>query len=255
MNLKKILGLITLTLILGSNVNVSAKSDTIPLKGNGYITSPDAEESLLSYGKNHRPPHARSKVVNTPTAYIDESNNGIGEWNSKESVVSVYFRAENSGTMELSIIAKGHSTITIKCLGKKKNIKLSSDEPKTYKVGTYKVKKAGHVKVDIQGKKIGADGTFGNVLDLIVKSDDMGELAYIRRNYHPHFGRRGPSVHLNYPLPKDKTIEWFYNEVTVPADYDRVSSYYMACGFGEGYFGFQNNLPARRRVLFFGVLM
>lgn len=250
MNLKKILGLITLTLILGSNVNVSAKSDTIPLKGNGYITSPDAEESLLSYGKNHRPPHARSKVVNTPTAYIDESNNGIGEWNSKESVVSVYFRAENSGTMELSIIAKGHSTITIKCLGKKKNIKLSSDEPKTYKVGTYKVKKAGHVKVDIQGKKIGADGTFGNVLDLIVKSDDMGELAYIRRNYHPHFGRRGPSVHLNYPLPKDKTIEWFYNEVTVPADYDRVSSYYMACGFGEGYFGFQNNLPARRRVLF-----
>lgn len=247
---KKVFTLLLLGIILSASSTLSAKSDTIPLKGNGYITAPDAEATILSYSKVQRPPRTRHMSESKPTAYIDEHNGGIAEWNDNRTIVSTYFHVENAGKMELQIVAKGHSVITIKCLGKKKNIKLSSDEPKSYKVGSFNVKKPGHIKVDLQGKKLGADGTFGNVLDLIVTGDNLGELAYIRKNYHPHFGRRGPSVHLNYPLPKDKTIEWFYNEVTVPADYDRVSSYYMACGFGEGYFGFQNNSPERRKVLF-----
>ncbi len=50
-------------------------------------------------------------------------------------------------------------------------------------------------------------------------------------------------------MPKD-TIEWFYNEVTVPENNDVLASYYMANGFGEGYFGMQANSPTERRVLF-----
>jgi hypothetical protein len=42
-------------------------------------------------------------------------------------------------------------------------------------------------------------------------------------------GRRGPSLHLSYQVPTDATIEWYYNEVTVPKTNCRF--YYMANGF------------------------
>lgn len=229
--------------------NLSARTDTIQLKGNGYITSPDAEKTILSYNKTRRPPISRGKGGDRPMARIDEQNGGVADWFDKDIIISTYFRVEKPGELSLKIVAKGNSTITVSCLGKKKKVKLSSDEPQTYNIGKYNIKKPGHIKVDIQGKKCDENGSFGNVYDIIAEGD-LGELAYIRKNYHPHFGRRGPSVHLNYKLPKDKTIEWFYNEVTVPEEYDKVSSYYMACGFGEGYFGFQNNSPERRKVLF-----
>lgn len=247
MNFKYVLNVALFATLACSNL--SAQTDTIQLKGNGYITSPDAEQAILSYNKTRRPPVARGKEESKPLARIDEHNGGISNWYDKNTIISTYFNVEKPGNMELKIVAKGNSTITVTCLGKKKKVKLSSDEPQTYYVGKYNVKKPGHIKVDIQGKKCDSEGSYGNVYDLIVNGE-LGELAYIRKNYHPHFGRRGPSVHLNYRLPKDKTIEWFYNEVTVPEEYDKVSSYYMACGFGEGYFGFQNNSPERRKVLF-----
>jgi hypothetical protein len=54
---------------------------------------------------------------------------------------------------------------------------------------------------------------------------------------------------MGYTLPREN-VEWFYNEVVVPEEGDIPSSYYMACGFGEGYFGMQNNTPHPRRILF-----
>ena len=247
MNLKSILGLLFMGVTAFSGAY--AQSDTILLKGNGYITTPDAESTILKRERMQRPPRSRQLPGRAPVAYIDEHNGGIGNWHDKNNIISTYFHVEKPGEMELKMEAYGHSTITVTCLGKTKKIKLNSDKPAIYKIGKFNIKDAGHVKVDIQGKKCNSDAGFGNVLSLIVNGD-LGELAYIRKDYHPHFGRRGPSVHLNYRLPKENTYEWFYNEVTVPADYDRVSSYYMACGFGEGYFGFQNNSPERRKVLF-----
>jgi|GEM_PF-6550267 len=206
MNFKYLLNFTLLATVLCGNV--SAQTDTIQLKGNGYITSPDAEATILSYNKTKRPPVAREKEKSKPAARIDEHNGGISDWYDKNNIISTYFRVEKPGAMELKIVAKGNSTITVSCLGKKKKVKLSSDEPRTYYVGKYNVKKPGHIKVDIQGKKCDSNGSYGNVYDIIVNGQ-LGELAYIRKNYHPHFGRRGPSVHLNYRLPKDKTIEWF----------------------------------------------
>jgi hypothetical protein len=45
-------------------------------------------------------------------------------------------------------------------------------------------------------------------------------------------------------------VEWFYSEITVPEGQDVPGSYYMANGFGEGYFGFQVNSATERRILF-----
>jgi hypothetical protein len=176
MNFKFVFNFTLLATLLCSNI--SAQSDTIPLKGNGYITTPDAEESILLYKKNRRPPFTRIHGENNPSASIDENNGGISDWYNKDNIISTYFRVEKPGKMELKIVAQGNSTITVSCLGKKKKIKLASDEARTYYVGKYNVKKAGHIKVDIQGKKCDSNGNFGNVYDLIVNGD-LGELAYV----------------------------------------------------------------------------
>lgn len=55
---------------------------------------------------------------------------------------------------------------------------------------------------------------------------------------------------MNYPFADGTQAEWFYNEVTVPEGQDVIGSYYMANGFGEGYFGMQVNSAAERRILF-----
>ena len=65
-------------------------------------------------------------------------------------------------------------------------------------------------------------------------------------NYY--WSRRGPSVHMGYTVPAN--TEYFYNEVTVPKGQDAIGSYYMANGFGQGYFGMQVKSPTERWMLF-----
>ena len=166
-------------------------------------------------------------------AHVDERHNGIRRWNDRETVVSYFFRANECGTVDIALQAKGKSRIEVSLLGKKKKITLDSDELTCVDLGTYKIKKPGHVRVDIRGVKINEGEDYGSVAALIV-SGDIADMSYITQDFNSHFGRRGPSVHLGYVLPKED-VEWFYNEVTVPEDGDIPSSYYMACGFGEGY--------------------
>src|SRR5690606_40657805 len=80
----------------------------------------------------------------------------------------------------------------------------------------------------------------------------INSAKYVADNEGNYFywGRRGPSVHLSYTTPADKDIEYCYNEITVPEGEDVVGSYYMANGFGEGYFGIQVNSATERRILF-----
>lgn len=181
-------------------------------------------------------------------AYIDENRCAIRNWNDAENVISFYFRTEKSGKMTVALNAKGHSQIEVSLLGKKKKIKLDSDELTRVEVGTFKVKAPGYVKMDVRGVKINSGDSFGNVAAAYV-GGDVAPVVCVGPEFSTHFGRRGPSVHLGYALPKEN-VEWFYNEVVVPEEGDIPSSYYMSCGFGQGYFGMQNNTPYKRRVLF-----
>jgi hypothetical protein len=65
-----------------------------------------------------------------------------------------------------------------------------------------------------------------------------------------YWGRRGPSVHLGYKMPQGVKAEYTYTEVTVPEGQDPIGSYFMANGFGQGYFGMQVKSPTERWVLF-----
>lgn len=204
---------------------VAQDESKVTLSGNGYITAaPDGK------------------------VFIDDQRCELRNWNDAESVVSFYFRTEKSGKMNIALNATGHSQIEVSLLGKKKKVRLDSDFPVRVEVGTFKVKNPGYVKMDIRGVKINKGESFGNIESVAV-GGDVAPVVCVSPEFSAHFGRRGPSVHLGYTLPKED-VEWFYNEVTVPKEGDIPSSYYMACGFGQGYFGMQNNSPHKRRVLF-----
>ena len=80
-------------------------------------------------------------------------------------------------------------------------------------------------------------------------SATSGKVNYVKDDFY--FGRRGPSVHLNYQIPADvKDLDWFYTELTIPEGNDVEGSYFMANGFADGYFGIQVNSKTERRILF-----
>jgi hypothetical protein len=60
--------------------------------------------------------------------------------------------------------------------------------------------------------------------------------------------RAARSVHLRYEAP-EATV--FYNELRV--DESVANSYFMACGFRQGYFGIQELRPGRQKVVLFSV--
>lgn len=187
-------------------------------------------------------------VTSGKSTFIDEERCAIRNWQDTETVISFYFRAMKCGNMTVALQAKGNSRIEVSLLGKTKKVTLNSDTLTRIDLGKFKVKNPGYVKLDIRGVKIIEGTDFGSVAAVMV-GGNVGTVACVAPDFSSHFGRRGPSVHLGYRLPRE-TVEWFYNEVVVPEEGDIPSSYYMACGFGEGYFGMQNNTPHRRRVLF-----
>jgi hypothetical protein len=175
-------------------------------------------------------------------------------WESTSDKYLIYFYAEKEGKADLSLnlaVPAGKSKLKVSVGKKNYIISVSGKEVHASKVGTIRLK-AGYNKVEIKG--IAKEGTqFAIVSELLVKSLSPGlVLNYVKDNLDNRFywGRRGPSVHLNYDLPKGVDIEYFYNEVTIPVGMDPEGSYFMADGFGEGYFGMQVNGPEERRILF-----
>jgi len=65
-----------------------------------------------------------------------------------------------------------------------------------------------------------------------------------------YWGRWEPSVHLSYRLPSKVDLRYAYSEINVPSGEDLIGSFYMANGFGQGYFGIQVNSVTERSVLF-----
>ncbi|MCH5172264.1 MAG: DUF3472 domain-containing protein [Erysipelotrichales bacterium] len=208
------------SLLLITGLFAKSEQLAINLSGNGYVTT------------------GQDGAVIT--------DNGLEDWTSPESVISVYFYLHEPSKAELSLLAKGDSQIMVSYGKKSFKVNLHSEDYMQVPVGKIDIKKPGYVKVDLQGiSKKGA--YFGDVKQLLV-DNVTGPSNYVK-DFSDYWGRRGPSVHLAYTLPEGDT-EWFYNEVTVPEEGETMHSYYMADGFREGYFGMQINSPVERRILF-----
>lgn len=205
---------------------------SIPLGGNSFITTKDNASN--------------EKIA------VD----GWKNWQSKKTVFSTYVQVNKSGKLNVyAILSVPNGTSKISCTinGIEKIIAITGTASKEYELGSWNITQPGYIKIDIRGiEKSGL--YFANFTELLVSGSVINEqTAYVKNNDGNYFywGRRGPSVHLNYDITDaGNNIEWFYNEINVPVNNDVIGSYFMANGFGEGYFGIQVNSATERRILF-----
>jgi hypothetical protein len=180
---------------------------------------------------------------------------GITGWTDNHTCFTVYFRVTRPGNAKLGLrasVPSGRSSISVAIGGSSRALDIESRSPKDYPIGEWYLADTGYVAVSIKGLSR-AGPVFADITDVLLSGEVTGRpVACVPDNKDNFFywGRRGPSVHLNYHAPDEQPIEWFYNEVTVPSGQDVIGSYFMANGFGEGYFGIQVNSAAERRILF-----
>lgn len=175
------------------------------------------------------------------------TDRGVSNWSDPQTVVSTYFYIDTPQTIHLGLRGKGHATMRLTCQGRSQKVTFDADSLTQAGRLKVKVKQPGYVRVDIQGEK--RTGEHFATLTHLLLAHDKGKATYVH-DFSNYWGRRGPSVHMGYQLPRGERYEWFYNEVTVPEEGEVMHSYYMAAGFGEGYFGMQYNSATERRVLF-----
>jgi hypothetical protein len=227
----KLVTLIVLSVMGLKSHAQNATAISLPLGGNAYSSLHQDSERTLS-------------------------NRGIVNWSNPKEYFTAYFRVSKPGTITVSLsdkpIVDGQSVLEFAINNQSK--KVSFDETKSFegKIGEWTIKDTGYVALTIKGmSKTGAKFPSIQTLSVIGTATE-GKTAYVKNNEGNffHWGRRGPSVHLNYQQPENVNAAWYYNEVTVPKGEDILGSYFMANGFGEGYFGMQVNSPTERHILF-----
>lgn len=183
------------------------------------------------------------------------SDEGIVHWSNLDARYIAYFRLGSTGKFKLYLNAstpKSRSKIAVTVLGATKSISVSEGASKDIFVGEWTAADTGYIAVKIKGIAK-TDSLFANISSIKLEGPAIdSKTTFVRNNEGQFFywGRRGPSVHLGYTVPDGVNAEWFYNEVTVPKGNDVLGSYFMADGFGEGYFGMQVNSPTERHILF-----
>ena len=205
--------------------NANAQQVRIPLGGNTFQISSKSTEAI--------------------------TDQGIESWQHKTTVYALYFSLHTAHGVQLAlplIDQSGNSTLSISVNGAVKQYNLKAGDRE---IDLGETALNGYNVIQLQGiRKSGAD--FARIEELLLRHKDTIQVNYVPDNQDNnfYFGRRGPSVHLNYEFPENTDIKWLYNELTVPAGDDPIGSFYMANGFGEGYFGMQRNDSTERRILF-----
>jgi hypothetical protein len=199
------------------------------------------------------PTQGNSWVIDNPSQNSTViTENGIEQWNNSSTVITTFFKTSTTGKMQIGIRGKsvtGPSKLKVKYNNKEVLVEMTSNTLKDVYVATFDVALAGYQKIELHGvEKTGA--CFAEITDLLVGGGVCrGKIYWVKDDFY--WGRRGPSVHLNYEIPQNSgNIKWFYNEVSIPKGEDVLGSYFMANGFNEGYFGIQVNSDTEHRVLF-----
>ncbi len=213
---------------LGFPARASQTPVSVPVGGNSWVTNAT---------------NSRSRII---------SRTGIEKWTSEETSIRTFFHVPNSGKINIALRAKvssGTSQLLCTLGGIPLTITLENTDYETIPVGTFMITHPGYQYLDMQGLAKQAD-TYAQVTDVVISGDAAkGKVYCVKEDFY--FGQRGPSVHLNFQTPDTvKDILYFYNEITVPEGQDVIGSYFMANGFGQGYFGIQVNSPTERRILF-----
>lgn len=228
---KKIFGMFLLFGVIISCKKISLNdfqlSQSIPAAGNSWATG--NSDSNMFIGEN-----------------------GIKNWDNKEVGFKTWFKTEKTGNLNVALFARsvsGKSTLKITFNDKSKTIKVENSVWDTIPVGTFTVEKPGYYSIEIKGME--KEGKYFPEIESFLIGGEVttGKIYFAHDDFY--WGRRGPSVHLNFQVPENAgDAEYFYNEITIPENNDVLGSYFMANGFGQGYFGMQINSPTERRILF-----
>ncbi|WP_140936763.1 DUF3472 domain-containing protein [Sphingobacterium lumbrici] len=213
-----------------SAIRFEDKTYEIPLAGNAFFTYKDsrAKESI--------------------------SNVGLTNWAAPSTVTSIYFRTSKTGTFFLKLRAKApegqKSKVRVSVGERSEEVELSSPDFGEINVGAFNVVDEGYVQVSVQGLNTSGN-SYGEISHLLISGEAVadGVLYSDDPNYY-YWARRGPSCHINYNVSGISDATYYYNEITIPEGEDKIGSYFMAIGFGQGYFGIQVNSERERRILF-----
>jgi Domain of unknown function (DUF3472)/Domain of unknown function (DUF5077) len=222
--------LLTFAAILGTKLAGGAFAEewAVPLAGNTFqISSPPSDKAI--------------------------ARDGTLSWSDPQSRFSIYFHIDRAAKLDLSLSGQPtQSSYSIGLHDKVREIEIPDNRSKIIPIGQFACDRPGYIRLELQGLER-SDNRFGPFNELVVKSDTPDlKLDFVRDNKGNMFywGRRGPSVHLSYQVPKDTDLQYGYSELVVPKDQDPIGSYFMANGFAQGYFGIQVNSETERRVLF-----
>lgn len=175
---------------------------------------------------------------------------GFENWNSMAVYCRTFFLPQKTGNIRVALRLKapsGESRLSLQLDGNGKSyeVKVRKDTGTSIvSVGDFVIPTIGYHFIQIKG--ISKTGEYFPEIESVVISGPAADgLKYNRSQY-----RGAPSTHLWYQYPKDSTIAWFYNEVTVPVGVDATNAYYMTNGFSGGYSGIQLNTVTERRFIF-----
>jgi hypothetical protein len=176
---------------------------------------------------------------------------GIKNWAEAETRIRTYFKTTKVGKLNVGVLIKAtseSSKIKITCCNKSRIIEINNSDD-TISVGSFEIENAGYNWIDIQGVEKSGE-YFPEIKSILIGGEAAeGKVYFAKDDFY--WGRRGPSVHLNYQVPENTgDILYYYNEITVPENNDVLGSYFMANGFAQGYFGMQVNSDTERRILF-----
>ena len=205
--------------------NTYLNSVNIPLAGNAFQTAGPAADAITS--------------------------KGIASWTQTNTQYAVFFKSDNALRCRIKLIGSMDPGHTIRLKVGQTIQTLVLDAKGELDGGEFSLS-AGYQEINLQGisKKT---GNYAGISDLRIETnEDISSISFVKDNVDNRFywGRRGPSVHLTYTVPAGTNFKWMYNEVSIPSQMDPIGSYFMANGFGEGYFGMQVNSETERRILF-----
>ncbi len=247
--------------IFTSSVTGLTAGATYYLRAYATNSAGTAYGNELSFKSNSLQSHDYNKVQ-IPVggnAWADNgatiTTEGLTNWNNSASVCKTYIRLSQSGTLKISLkinATNGNNVIKVTVLNKSVLLQITGNTETEVFVGMWDVANEGYLSIDVQGiSKTSVN--YGTLSNIFVSGSAVTEgMNYVPNNEGNMFywSRRGTSLYLGYDITGINNIEWFYNEIKVPTNYDVIGSYYMANGFGEGYFGMQVNSAVERHVLF-----
>ncbi|WP_158538714.1 DUF3472 domain-containing protein [Chitinophaga skermanii] len=217
------LALLMLT-INSKAANIVGDSTGVPLSSNAYVY-PEMKQDGYGY-------------VAGP---------GLRSWKNPEGYSKTFFLVNQAGKLDLALRLQSQGTsklaITLNEQTKEVEIPVSKGEV-LVPVGVFDVDKPGYFDVTI--KALSFTGTYLPSIRELVFTGSSAESVQSNQSVY----RGAPATHLSYPVSQNVQIEWFYNEISIPANAQPMHAYYMANGFNGGYFGIQINSKTERRVLF-----